>query len=124
MKSVLVAAMSLLVSVSAVAADSTWLLCNNGALAVNSVERRAGIDDRSTNIKLMLGVHLFSGELKNTDSGPVLLKGKSSQDVFTGTMNFNYTNNILTLKGTLKIDGQPFAIPAQRLSCKQMHPNL
>jgi hypothetical protein len=120
MRAVLFGAFVLLMSVASQAADSTWLLCNNGSLVINSLERRDGGSNRATNIKMLMGLHIFEGELKNADSGNVVLKGKSSQDFFVGTVNFDYNNKILSIKGGLKIDGQGLQVPAQRMPCKLM----
>jgi len=102
------------------AADSTWLLCDNGVIAVSSVEHRAGDGfNRMTSLSLILGGNIFGGELRGADAGKVSLSGKNN-DGFTGTVSIDYSTNRLMLKGILNMSNSAFNIDSE-LQCKEMN---
>lgn len=88
---------------SALAADSKWLLCDDGGLALNLAEKR---------LALIYGPNVFLGELKGGESD-VVLKSADSK-MFKGHVKL--TGNVVTVNGLL--DGKS-PINAQ-LQCKRM----
>ena len=123
MKLISAVAAVLVFAVSAFARDSTWLLCSSDSLAVSSHEHRAG-DGRATALTLIFGVHELRGELNNADSGRVTMKAASEAGTtFTGTIKIDYEASELSLKGMLKLDGEPNAINAT-MQCKGMSSDL
>jgi hypothetical protein len=107
------------------AADSKWLLCDDGSLAVNSLEHRAADGaSRETGLKLMLGDHLVMGALKNVDSGKVRMKSPTVEsDSFVGTIAIDYAKNKMTVKGKLTLNGTAFDLNAA-LACKELQSKL
>ena len=117
-----------LLSAKGFAADSTWLLCDNGKLAVNLLEHRAADGmGRVTSLLLLLGANLFKGELVNVDAGEVSLQGNAAgapgENVFAGNLAVNYATKNLVLKGTLITFGQAFNVDAT-LKCKELRPKF
>ena len=103
--------------------DSTWLVCTSDSLLVSSHEHRAG-DGRATSLNLIFGVHDLRGELKDADSGRISLKAAGETGTtFSGTISIDYEAKQLSLKGTLKLDGEPSPIDAT-MECKEMSTDL
>jgi hypothetical protein len=107
------------------AADSLWLLCDDGHLAMNLLEHRsADGKGRVTSLSLLLGSNTFAGRMNNTNSGKVLLvstpKGKNS---FNGNVAVDYSKKAIALKGILNLNGSRFKVNTQ-LECKEMRSNL
>jgi hypothetical protein len=114
-----------LLNLSCRAADSLWLLCDNGNLAMNLLEHRsADGQGRITSLMLLLGANAFSGQLTDTNSGKVFLdsspKGKNK---FNGSVAINYSKKVVSLNGTLSLGGDRFNINT-RLQCKELRSNL
>jgi hypothetical protein len=124
-KSIVLATILSLWSLPAQAADSLWLLCDNGHLAMNLLEHRSPDGrGRVTSLNLLFGSNTFSGRLANTNSGKVVLvgtpKGKNS---FNGDVAVDYSNKAIVLKGLLNLNGSRFKVNTQ-LECKEMRSNL
>jgi hypothetical protein len=103
------------------AADSAWLLCDNGKVALNVYEHRATADTRATDLTLLHGGHTLAGKLVNSDSGAVALKGGPA--TFKGTATVDYAGNRVVLKGKLALAAGRFDIDAE-LACKEMDGHL
>lgn len=113
-----------LLAANAEARDSTWLLCNNSGLALSTLEHRASIDDRATELTLIYGAHVYTGTLTGADAGLVKLEGRtSSGSVFNGKVTIDYVKKLATVRGELVINGAKFAI-AERMSCKTLEGKL
>jgi len=124
-KSVIIGIMLSFLSLPAMASDSLWLLCDNGNLAMNLLEHRsADGQGRVTSLSLLLGINNFSGQLTNTNSGKVFLTSTpKDENNFIGDVAVNYSQRVISLKGTLNLTGSRFNINTQ-LKCKEMRPNL
>jgi hypothetical protein len=107
------------------AADSRWLLCDNGKLAMNLLEHRSGDGQgRTTDLILLLGSNIFRGQLANTDLDKVILSSLSQdKSSFRGEVAVNHQKNLVSLKGTLNLSGNLFSIKTQ-LKCKELRSNL
>lgn len=121
MKTALLALILSVSAISAQAADSTWLLCDNGSLAVNALEHRNGPDGRATDLALIYGTHILKGQLINADRGTVLLDGSETdaEKTYRGTVAVDYKKNTIALRGTLSLYNTPIAVKAV-LKCKVM----
>ena len=107
------------------AADSLWLLCDNGHLAMNLLEHRSADGrGRITSLSLLFGSNIFSGRLSNTNSGKVLLiTTPKVKNNFNGDVVVDYSKKAIVLKGILNLNGSRFKINTQ-LECKEMSSNL
>jgi hypothetical protein len=107
------------------AADSLWLLCDDGHLAMNLLEHRsADGQGRVTALRLLLGSNTFVGQLTNTNSGKVLLVGTpKGRNNFNGDIAVDYAKKVIGLKGLLNLNGDRFKVKTQ-LKCKEMRSNL
>jgi hypothetical protein len=132
-----------LVSQSAQAADSLWLLCDDGKLAVNLLEHRNGMDGnvqkRAITITLLLGSNIFVGELDTTSQDASNPRKVSLSSISTGdkssfsgtiTIDLDYSNpnqkKVLFLNGNLRLQSdlnRKLKINSQ-LQCKEMQSNL
>jgi len=121
MKSALFAFVLSLTALNSHAADSTWLLCDNGSLAMNLLEHRNGADGRATDLALIYGTHILKGQLIDVDAGPVALDGSEASAVktFKGSVSVNYVKNTVSLRGVLSLYGSPSRVSAV-LKCKVM----
>jgi hypothetical protein len=121
---VLVAALSSL-SWPSQAADSRWLLCDNGQLALNLLEHRsADGQGRTTALTLLLGAHVLGGQLTNTEADKVILSSPSpDKSSFKGDVAVNYQKKLVFVHGTLNLSGNLFNIRTQ-LKCKELRSNL
>ena len=126
-----------LLSQNAQAADSLWLLCDNGELAVNLLEHRNGVDGnvqkRAISLTLLKGNNIFSGEIDTTKQNAKnprrvslssVLKGDQSYFIGNVAIDLDYSNpkKVLFLNGNLKFQSEPdrmFKINS-RLYCKEM----
>jgi hypothetical protein len=99
--------------------DSTWLLCDNGALVVNSVEHRSGSEGRETDLVLIIGMHRISGKLVDAE-GFVRLRSQDNQGKFYGKISINYKTRNLSMRGVLDLEGSMFQID-RKLACRQMN---
>jgi hypothetical protein len=112
-----------LLSSAAFAADSTWLLGDNGQLAVSTLEHREG-DGRATSITLILGMHLLTGHLTDADSGKIFLTEigpvQGGRYKFAGTISMDYGASTVTLRGKLDMAGATDNVNAV-FRCKEMH---
>ena len=125
MKSLFFALAMTVSALNANAADSTWFLCENGSVVVNSLEHRsANGKGRVTSLTLMVGEHIVQGALDDVDSGLVSFKDSGKNvDGFEGLVSLDYQNNTLSLKGELRLDGEPIALNSS-LKCKEMQANF
>jgi hypothetical protein len=107
------------------AADSRWLLCDNGKLVLNVLEHRsADGQGRATDLTLLLGSNVFRGQLINTDLDQVILSSPSQdKSSFRGDVAVNHQKKLVSLKGTLNLSGNLFSIRTQ-LKCKELRSNL
>jgi hypothetical protein len=107
------------------AADSQWLLCDNGKLALNLLEHRsADGQGRITNFTLLLGANIFLGQLTDTNSDKVILSSPSKdKSSFRGDVAVNHQKKIVLLNGTLNLSGNLFNLRTQ-LKCKELRSNL
>jgi len=106
----------------AAARDSSWLLCENGKLAVNTLEHRSGATSRQTDIALIYGANILTGVVKDTSKGPVSLSGGGSS--FKGTVEVDYGDDYrLTIKGRLILADEKFNI-SYVLPCKELEGEL
>lgn len=121
---IMTALITLFVFSVANASDSSWLLCENGSLAVNVFEHRIGAQDRGASITLLVGIHSMKGELFNSSFGFVALRDFSSfDDGFNGNINIDYNNKKITLDGSLSLSGTFYSVH-HNLSCKTMQFSL
>jgi hypothetical protein len=120
-------------SFPAQASDSTWLLCDNGKLAVNLLEHRdevhGKIGKRTVSIALIFGMNIASGELDNTYSGETssgkifLTSTPKNQSKFVGNIVVDYQKAVVLLNGTLTLLGSPYPIRT-KLQCRDMRSDL
>lgn len=103
---------------SAQAADSLWLLCDDGGLALNLLEHRDEGGSRLTDLALIYGYHVLLGELKG-DEGDVVLKGKSKKK-FKGHVKITYADKVVTVNGSLLLSGKISSPVNAQLKCKEM----
>jgi hypothetical protein len=117
------------------AADSEWLVCNDGFLAVNFFEYRPSGGDgneREAVLTLLYGAHNLQGLLTEDKSDAINLLGTPEQietnvpgevivftDSFIGTAKVDYSNKTLSLKGNLNLYGGDYIIDSI-LTCKEM----
>ena len=114
---------------SAFSADSTWLLCDNGAAIFNTVEHRsADGSGRETSVQMLIGVNILQGQLVYSSSGEIdsgtvtLLGPEKSQLSFTGAMTLDYSKKVVFVRG--KLSESDVLIPfKEKMKCKQMHAN-
>ncbi len=114
-----------LFSTAALAGDSTWLLGDDGKIALNTFEHRAGEGDgRETSVTLIYGEHFLSGKLKDVDSGKITLKASSSIPenayVFKGSISIDYDKSEITLKGKMTVGDTEIDTYSTTITCKQM----
>lgn len=109
------------------AADSTWMLGDNGHIALNTLEHRSGTGNgRVTEVTLIFGMHLLRGKLVDADSGPITLKEAGSSKynyLFKGTIGVAYETSKMTVKGKIT-DGTGGDISDinSTFSCKELRP--
>jgi hypothetical protein len=102
--------------------DSSWWVCEGEGMVLNSVEHRKGMDDRGTDVVMLLGVNVLKGELEYKsvgaapDSGKLNLKSSAANLSFTGKAIF--WNLRVSLKGTLDLFGTKIPIN-QTLECHE-----
>jgi hypothetical protein len=103
------------------AADSAWLLCDNGHIAVHCVEHRSKDGaGRVNSFSFIAGLHVLFGDLKNRSSGHIVLSSKPANETnFDGEISVDYTKQRLTLKGELQLNGKKVDLDS-KLSCKKM----
>jgi len=116
------------------AADSTWLLCNDGKLALNVFEHRdANGTDRDTELTMIYGMHVYTATMSSDDpsSAPdkngfqaIWINGPhEDQDYFSGQIKIDYQADTVMMKGTALFDGSQTQIN-DLLHCKEMTGNL
>lgn len=117
------------VSIQAISADSTWLLCDNGAAVFNSVEHRSSDGaGRETSIQMLIGVNVLQGLLVysnygDIDSGTVSLIGSEKSELsFAGAVTFDYTEKVVLVTGKLNEGSAAVSFNA-KMKCKEMHAN-
>ena len=111
-------------SPSAEARDSTWLLCDNGGLVLNVLEHRVSIDDRTSELTLIYGAHVYEGQLFGVYEGDIKLTSRHSKDSkFDGQLVLNFAKKEALISGNLFINGEKFAI-SDRLPCKELEGKL
>ena len=109
---------------AAEARDSTWLLCDNGGLVLNVLEHRVSIDDRTSELTLIYGSHVYEGFLFGTYEGEIkLTSARSKGSMFDGRLALDFAKNTATIRGDLFINGEKFAI-SEKLPCKELEGKL
>jgi hypothetical protein len=108
------------------AADSSWLLCDDGNLALNLLEHRKTGDTRETSLRLMLGEHSCIGILdninpSNINSGNIFLRGNSTR--FKGYIAIDYTKKIVDLIGNLRLFDSNYPVKT-KLKCKELQSSI
>ncbi len=107
------------------AADSRWLLCDDGNLVLNLLEHRsADGQGRATALTLLLGANVFSGQLTNTDAGKVILSSlPKNKGSFRGDVAVNHQKKLVSLNGTITLSENIFNLRTQ-LKCKELRSAL
>lgn len=100
------------------AADSQWLLCDDGGLALNLVEHRLGAEERVTDLALIYGSHILLGELKGNE-GDVVLKSANKKK-FKGHVKIIYADKVVTVNGSLLLAGKISSPVNAQLKCKEL----
>lgn len=97
-------------SINTWAADSSWLVCNDGKVVVNVFDHRAadGVN-RETNLTLIYGQFVYQAVMSSDDpsSQPdkdgfqaIYINGPGEdQQFYTGTIKIDYSKNTMALKG-------------------------
>jgi len=98
------------------AADSQWLLCDDGGLALNVVSHRLGAEEKLTDLALIHGSQILLGELKG-DEGDVVLKS-ADKKVFKGHVKIK--DKLVTVNGSLLLSGKISSPVNAQLKCKEM----
>jgi hypothetical protein len=109
----------------AFARDSTWMLGDNGKIALNTLEHRSGSGGRVTEVTLIFGMHLLRGKLVDTDSGPITLKEAGSSKysyTFGGTIGVDYQTNKMTVKGKIMAGSDEISNINSTFRGKQLNP--
>lgn len=106
------------------ARDSTWLLADNGKLAVTTFEHRAG-EGRATTVTVIYGEHILRGVLNDADSGRIKLKKETPQEPendyrFTGNISINYEKSQITLKGKLTVGGSEIGTYSMTVKAREL----
>lgn len=111
----------------AFAKDSTWLMCIGDAtlfeesakLAVNVYEHRNG-EGRATEFTMIYGGHVLTGTFNSSesDSGLAILKN-AQKSFYRGTVATDYSENTLSLKGRLVLNGEGTALET-KLNCETL----
>lgn len=120
MKALFFAFLAAFSSFQAVAADSSWLLCDNGSLVVSVYEHRAADGEhRITSLSLIFGGYTLMGSIGD-ELGWVRLAGINAENTsFVGTMDVDYVAQKLNLNGELVLNGEKYQ-PRAELACKEM----
>ena len=103
---------------SAQAADSKWLLCDDGGLALNILEHRNEGDHGLIDLALIYGNHVLLGELKGNE-GDVILKGGNKKR-FKGHVKITYADRVVTVNGSLLLSGELSSPVNAQLKCKEL----
>jgi hypothetical protein len=107
---------------TALAGDSTWLLCDSERLALNVFEHRGrGGDTRDTDLTLIFGGFSFVGTLANKTTGRVVLKPSYSTklDGYHGRVTLDFSAGVVSLKGKLTLNGTRFPVET-KLACRAL----
>ncbi len=88
--------------------DSSWYLCQDDYLIINTFEHRDGFDTRATNITLIFGGWVLEGELVDVKAGSVVLKSAPGDGSFVGDVKIWFEGHgedrqRITLIGILKV---------------------
>jgi hypothetical protein len=124
-------------SFSAMAVDSSWLLCKGKAdlfdrnvnLVVNSFEYRNGVKpdgstNRSNDITFIFGGHRLNGQFDSTetDSSKIELQDNEGKDTFNGTISIDYVKHVMILKGDFKLFGLDETAPINtKFKCEELN---
>lgn len=102
-------------------ADSAWLLCDNGHIAVHYVEHRSKDGaGRVNSFSLVAGLHILTGDLKGKTSGHLYLSDTADSDTdFDGDVSVDYAKQRLSLKGDLRLNKVKLPLD-MKLTCKKM----
>src|SRR4051812_35380450 len=108
-------ALALITSATAMAKDSTWLVCSSNDLALNIFESR-GPDgaSRDTKINLLYGSYDFTGTFNSDDTSfspdasgfqnIYVNTAAENFEFFSGKIKINYETAKVLLKGDLHLD--------------------
>lgn len=116
MKSLLVGLITFVTAFSsAFAKDSLWGVGNDGTLALNPFEHRAGGTSRAADITLIMGSWFLNGKVVDSgggypNPGAITLTGRngSPRGTFTGTIRMDFTAEKVRLTGTRKLSSTSF----------------
>ena len=114
------------------ASDSAWLFCKNTKRLdphsefvplMNVFEHRNGAAKRQTDLVLIYGGHLLTGQFDNTEKeeGTVELNSREKDESFNGTVTIDYAHNNLWLKGKVTLAGSEGKDYQGQLSCERMN---
>ena len=87
------------------AKDSTWMLGDDKIVALNLLEHRVGAGDRATEIALIEGAWILTGQLKEGANGyphPAKITLKATNASFTGTIDLDYGSSKSSRKGSVR----------------------
>lgn len=132
---ILISAMFL--SVTTMAADSSWLLCKGTAilyehevnLVVNSFEHRDGVKDsgetkRANDLLLIYGGHLLKGRFNSSESNTanVKLVSYDGPEKYTGVISVDYALQELKLDGSIVFfSGEAPQVFSTTLKCEELN---
>jgi hypothetical protein len=102
---------TLLVSNVSLAKDSYWLLCDDGGMALNIYEHRSGMEDRKTDLTLIFGSHVFTGEQKKD----LVLQGKTGS--FKGNVVLTNKDKNVAVNGKMFFGKESYPVNAL-LTCR------
>lgn len=104
---------SLLLVVSSLAKDSVWAVGHSNKIAISLFEHRTGVETRAADVTLITGGWTMTGAVKDTGEGyakPTPITLKTNGGGFKGTINIDFNNNKVMLKGTLTLSGEHFQL--------------
>ena len=103
--------LTLLVSNVCLAKESYWLLCDDGGMVLNSYEHRSGEEDVKTDLTLIFGSHVFTGEQKKD----LVLQGKTGS--FKGNVVLTNKDKNVAVNGKLFFGKESYPVNAM-LTCR------
>ena len=108
---------TLLVSNVSLAKESYWLLCDDGEMVLNVYEYRSGDEDLKTDLTLIFGRHVFTGEQKKD----IVLQGKTGS--FKGNVVLTNKDKNVAVNGKMFFGKESYPVNAM-LNCKAMKGDL
>jgi hypothetical protein len=108
---------TLLISNASLAKESYWLLCDDGGMALNVYEHRSGTEDVKTELTLLFGNLVFTGEQKKD----LVLQGKTGS--FKGNVVLTNKDTNAAVNGKLFFGKESYPVNAL-LKCKSMESSI